>query len=304
MAGEDKRNRIVMINSFKGGAGKTTASLCRCVYEYREKRYHNIYYVDLDILGTGVNYVLSLKEQEGYYNDADGVNNRNFSQKVQKIIDGDENILFYAAPLNPISRIKQSYGGQDRLRSHPDVEKGIFGQKVKELIDLILESNRKRNNLIVLDCAPGISYVEERILDDLYDMEKDGGKDVCVEEIYVTTPDSSHIQKTVDSLNGWSAYLRQHNRTITVLINDLFDCEGMHKRCEGESHPNFHFIREKIIDKVLEDLEIPAVKILYKEYSEDLLKGSIIKNEIKLVNRKDIFDSWPKQKDENDEAGK
>ena len=294
MAGENKRNRIVMINSFKGGAGKTTVSLCRCVHEYREKRYHNIYYVDLDILGTGVNYVLSLKEQGGYYNDADGVNNRNFYQKVQKIVDGDENVLFYAAPLNPISRIKQSYGGQDRLRSHPDVEKGIFGQNVKKLINLILEGNRKWNNLIVLDCAPGISYVEESILEDLYDMEKDGGKDVCVEEIYVTTPDSSHIQKTVDSLNGWSAYLRQHNRTITVLINDLFDCEGMHQRCEGESHPNFHFIREKIIDKVREDLEIPAVKILYKEYSEDLLKGSIIKNEIKLVNRMDIFDSWPK----------
>ena len=303
MAGEDKKNRIVMINSFKGGAGKTTVSLCRCVYEYREKHYHNIYYVDLDILGTGVNYVLSLKKQRGYYNDADGVNNQNFSQKVQKVLR-DDYASFYAAPLNPISRIKQSYGGQDRLRSHPDVEKGIFGQNVKQLIDLILKGSRKWNNLIVLDCAPGISYVEESILDNLYDLEDNDRKDVCVEEIYVTTPDSSHIQKTVDSLNGWSAYLRQNNRTITVLINDLFDCEGMHKRGEGESKPNFHFIRDKIIDKVRKNLEIPAVRILYKEYSEDLLKGSIIENEIKLVNKKDFFDSWPKQKDEDDEVGR
>lgn len=301
MAREDKKNRIVMINSFKGGAGKTTVSLCRCVHEYKEKHYHNIYYVDLDILGTGVNYVLSLEEQGGYYNDADGVNNQNFSQKVQRVLDGAS---FYAAPLNPISRIKQSYGGQDRLRSHPDVERGFFGQNVKQLVNLILEGSHKWNNLIVLDCAPGISYVEESILDDLYDLEKDDRKDVCVEEIYVTTPDSSHIQKTVDSLNGWKAYLRQHNRTITVLINDLFDCEGMHKRCEEESNPSFHFIRDEIIDKVQRDLEIPAVKILYKEYSEDLLKGSIIQNEIKLVNRMDIFDSWPKQKDEDDEVGR
>lgn len=44
MAGEKKDNKIVMVNSFKGGAGKTTAALCRCVSEYKEKTYQNIYY--------------------------------------------------------------------------------------------------------------------------------------------------------------------------------------------------------------------------------------------------------------------
>ena len=65
--GSHDGNRIVMINSFKGGAGKTTAALCRCVSEYYESTNHNIYYVDMDILGTGVDYVLSLEKQKIYY---------------------------------------------------------------------------------------------------------------------------------------------------------------------------------------------------------------------------------------------
>ena len=192
MAGEEKDNKIVMVNSFKGGAGKTTAALCRCVSEYKEKIYQNIYYVDLDILGTGVEYILSLKEQTLYYNDVDDGKRNRLQNKVQEIMRSGGSCL-YAAVLNPLSRLKEAYGSQDRLRSHPDVERGVFRKKVKELLNQML--NMKGKNLIVLDCAPGISYTEECILADIYRMRDNAKKNVDVEEIYITTPDASHIKK-------------------------------------------------------------------------------------------------------------
>lgn len=293
---EGKNNKIVMINSFKGGAGKTTVALCRCVSEYKEKFHHNIFYVDMDILGTGVNYILSLENQNVYYNDIDDTDKCKLPQKVQQIMwDEKKGNRFYVAVLNPLSRIKQSYGGQDRLRAHPDVERGMFRKKVKEMINQIV--NCGGNNLIVLDCAPGISYMEENILEDLYQLEQNDKKSVYVEEIYVTTPDASHIRKTVDNLNECSSYLRQHNREVTVLINDLYNCEGMDKRCREEKSEDFLFKREDVIQIIQNDLNLYAVKILYKPYNEDILKGSIIKNEIKLINKMDCFYTWPRERD-------
>lgn len=284
-------NQIVMINSFKGGAGKTTAALCRCVFEYKELTNHNIYYVDMDILGTGVDYVLSLEKQKTYYNDAE--KEHRLSQKVQEIVRNEKNgNRFYAAVLNPVSRIKQTYGGQDRLRAHPDVERGVFRQKVKTLINQILVCREK--NLIVLDCAPGVTYMEESLLEDFYQMEKNSRKKVSVEEIFVTTPDASHIRKTIESLNSCAAYLIQHNKTATVFINDVFNCEGMSRKEKDEGGQNFVFSRQKIVEDMKEELEAP-VKILYQPYSEPLLKGSIIRNEVKLKNRMDDYYVWPKE---------
>lgn len=298
MTAEESANRIVMINSFKGGAGKTTAALCRCVTEYRERRYSNVYYVDMDILGTGMEYTLSVSQGEGrkYYNDIEESTYK-LSQKVQLIQQDENGNRFYVALLNPLSRIRRSYGGQDRLRSHPDVEGGVFRDKVLTLIRQVLKCSE--NSLIVLDCAPGVSYVEQRILDELYKIEKDKKQKVTVEEIYVTTPDASHIRKTVDNLNEYSAYLQQHNRTVTVLLNDVFNCEGMARRVENESEPNFIFRREDVISHVKSMIKVHSFKILYKEYSEDLLRGSIIRNEAKLANRFDDYDSWPQKQDED-----
>ena len=291
MTGEGKDNRIVMINSFKGGAGKTTAALCRCISEYKGNTFQNIYYVDLDILGTGVEYVLSLEKQETYYNDVDDRKNSKLQDKVQKIdLKGKNN--FYAAVLNPVSRRKESYSGQDRLRSHPDVERGIFRYKVRSLLNQILSGKGK--NLIVLDCAPGISYTEECILADIYKMRDNEKKSVEVEEVYVTTPDASHIRKTVESLNEYCAYLKKDKRTVTILVNDSFDCEGMDKReKEGDEEQYFFFNKQEIIKEIEGLLQVPVLKIFYLPYKEDLLKKSILKNEVKLANRSDNYNVWP-----------
>lgn len=292
MTAGESPNRIVMINSFKGGSGKTTAALCRCVTEYREKQYRSVYYIDMDILGTGMDYTLSINHQEGqkYYNDIEESNYK-LSQKVQLLQQDGEGNCFFAAALNPLSRIRQSYEGQDRLRSHPDVEGGIFRNKVIKLINQIMKCGEK--NLIVLDCAPGISYVEQGILDDLFKIEKNKKQETVVEEVYVTTPDASHIRKTIDNLNECSACLRQYNRTVTVLLNDLFDCEGMARRAGDETKPNFIFRRDDVLEYVAQELEVHSFEILYKAYSEDLLRGSIIRNEARLINRFDAYDSWP-----------
>lgn len=292
---EEKRkdNHVVVINSFKGGAGKTTAALCRCVSEYKEASNHNIYYVDLDILGTGVEYVLSLKEQKRYYNDLGG--EQKLEQKVQEIMrDERMNNRFFAAVLNPISRIKQTYGGQDRLRSHPDVEQGVFRMKVKTLINQILDC--KGQNLIVMDCAPGISYMEENILEELYRIAKNPRKKLSVEEIFVTTPDSAHIQKTINNLNACAAYLMHHAQRVTLLVNDIFNCEGIERKSRKEGKDDFVFSRQMIMDYLKGEVK-PPVDYLYMPYSEVLLKQNVIKNEAKLINVQDDYYAWPKYQD-------
>lgn len=59
----------------------------------------------------------------------------------------------------------------------------------------------------------------------------------------------------------------------------------------------FFFKREDVIQIIQNDLNLYAVKILYKPYNEDILKGSIIKNEIKLINKMDCFYTWPRERD-------
>lgn len=125
-------------------------------------------------------------------------------------------------------------------------------------------------------------------------LEKNNKRGVSVEEIYVITPDSSHMRKAVDNLNQCSAYMRLHKRKITVLVNDLYDCEGIDKRCREIGAENFHFKKEDVIHMLYNDLNLHEVRILYQPYYEDILKVSIIKNEIKLINRMDYFYVWPK----------
>ena len=241
-------------------------------------------------------YVFSLEKQEVYYNDLDDGKNSRLQEKVKKInLEGKNH--FFAAILNPVSRRKESYSGQDRLRSCPDVERGIFQNKVKKLLNQIL--NGKGKNLIVLDCAPGISYTEECILADIYAMRDNDKKSVEVEEIYVTTPDASHIRKTAESLNEYAAYLKKGNRTVTILINDLFDCEGMCQR-EREEDEEIRFVYKKqdIIREIESIFHVPSLKIFYLPYNENLLKKSIIKNEAKLANNgADDYNVWPTEEE-------
>ena len=46
-----KQNEIIIVNSFKGGAGKTTLALTHCINDlFHEQKYENVIYIDLDIL--------------------------------------------------------------------------------------------------------------------------------------------------------------------------------------------------------------------------------------------------------------
>ena len=61
---DKKKNKIIMVNSFKGGTGKTSVALAQCVHNWRTKNtYDNIYFLDIDRLGTSLAYIL-LPESE------------------------------------------------------------------------------------------------------------------------------------------------------------------------------------------------------------------------------------------------
>ena len=52
------RSKIIFVNSFKGGAGKTTLSLMHCITGlFSSSVYENVIYMDLAILGTATSYL-------------------------------------------------------------------------------------------------------------------------------------------------------------------------------------------------------------------------------------------------------
>lgn len=52
------RNKILFVNSFKGGAGKTTLSLMHCISNlFDGNDFDNVIYMDLDRLGTATSYL-------------------------------------------------------------------------------------------------------------------------------------------------------------------------------------------------------------------------------------------------------
>ena len=55
-----KKNKLIMVNSFKGGTGKTSVALSHCIYNWKMgvkedgENYRDIYFVDIDRLGTSL----------------------------------------------------------------------------------------------------------------------------------------------------------------------------------------------------------------------------------------------------------
>lgn len=67
----------------------------------------------------------------------------------------------------------------------------------------------------------------------------------------------------------------------------------MDKREEGgDEDQHFLFKKQEIIKEIEKLLHVPVLKIFYLSYKEDLLKKSILKNEVKLMNRSDDYSVW------------
>lgn len=218
-----KKNNIVFINSFKGGTGKTSISLSLCVSaalnNKNRKQYSKIFYFDIDILGTGSSYKLFPEGIEDicFFDDYSKKIWHKFSKEISLGTDGEKGV-FYALCINPNLRIKKINYENTAIKVNTSKEQ-LF---ISSVIDFIEESSKEKvgdPNLYILDCSPGFNKIERQLISKL------GGKPgFDVKEVFVTSYDSSHVEKTVECLKEYFSMkqnLKIPKKTMRIPIKNL-----------------------------------------------------------------------------------
>ena len=87
--GKSTENKIIMVNSFKGGTRKTSVALANCVHSCTQDGfYKNIYFIDIDRWGTSMSYALFPDEIKPRY--FDEYEERYYDRVCNKILEDKE----------------------------------------------------------------------------------------------------------------------------------------------------------------------------------------------------------------------
>lgn len=282
---DKKKNKIIMVNSFKGGTGKTSVALAQCVHNWRTKNtYDNIYFLDIDRLGTSLAYTLLPEGEKVSIHYFDEYPEKSYDKVCNEVrLDEDSDSNLFAVLLNPVARRRQDYDIHGRMQQHEIVGNSIFMENLLSFMDKCV--GQKGKNLFVLDCSPGLSDMEKNLLSEFYMRKKDW--DTSIEEIYVTTFDSSQIKKTIECLNDYRDILhRDDGREVSIVLNDVHNC----RRLAADSEGAFIFDWKDTAQYILRNLtDNKCVRIRFRKFEEDQLRASIIKNERYLANNTDAY---------------
>lgn len=280
--GKSTKNKIIMVNSFKGGTGKTSVALANCVHNCTQNDlYKNIFFIDIDRYGTSMSYALFPDETNPKY--FDEYEERYYEKVCNKILeDKDKGTVLYAVLLNPVANRRQDYDTHGCFCQHADISGSIFLQDLLSFLNKCI--SHEINNLFVIDCSPGLTDMERSLLNEFYGMRQDGQISE-IEELYVTTFDASQIRKTVECLNDARDILKRGDRNVSIVLNDLHNWEMI--SLDYDDHKfNWKKDAENIL-KALKDKEF--VKIRYKEFEPDQVNASMIGYQKKLIDNSDAF---------------
>lgn len=287
--------KIIMVNSFKGGTGKTSVALSHCLYEWKRSNergenediyYDNIFFVDIDRLGTSMSYYLFPDEGKPpvYFEKYVKKEAAQVCNKVD-LSGGNNHSELYAVLLNPVANRRQDYSIHGRMQQHTRVYDTMFLEDILLFIEECTQMGK--NCLFVIDCSPGLSEMECHLLDKFY-MMKEKLKNNCsleVEELYITTFENGQIQKTIECLNDSSDLLFREGREVSIVLNDVQNCIGASKG-DGTFHVEWEEIAKNIL-KQLQDKD--SMKIRYKKYQEKQMKAGIVGNVQSLDNTIDAY---------------
>lgn len=280
--GKSTENKIIMVNSFKGGTGKTSVALANCVHNCTQNEfYKNIFFIDIDRLGTSMSYVLFPDKMKPNY--FDEYEERYYERVCNKILENKaKDTVLYAVLLNPVVNRRQDYDIHGRFWQHPDINGSIF---LHDLISFLKKCmSRDISNLFVIDCSPGLTDMERCLLNEFYNMRQNGEVSE-IEELYVTTFDASQIRKTVECLNDAKDFLKRGDRNASIILNDLHNWEAISK-----DYDDHKFDWKKDAENILKDLKDKnCMKIRYKEFEPDQVNASMVGYQKKLIDNSDAF---------------
>lgn len=280
-----EKGRIIFVNSFKGGAGKTTFSLMHCISGlfhragYQNSHYKNVIYMDLDILGTGTCYLFDeerLTEDKSFGRTGEPM-------KVPLSIGRQESIL-YVAYLEPKLKMRAAFG-EKHFVSHQTIAVDILEKKVTDFIKKRFQQTPE--TLLVVDCAPGFSELEQRVLEFCYELAVKNA--ILVEENYVTTLDAAHIRKCIESMNDIDVSFgcRKKFRSVHVVINDMQNYVRYVKEVEEVSDSEEHI--ESIAQEIRNRLGNAGVRLHFWRYSQDMALRNVFTREQKVENHAEDY---------------
>lgn len=272
----EKQKKIIFVNSFKGGTGKTTLSLSHCVDAlFHTKEYENVIYLDLDVLGTATEYLF----EEGKLPSEESFDKTSKLKKI-KLKSGSEVGILYVGYLSPEMKNSSMYGEACFIH-HQGIAEEIF---IKRVLDFIEEQmNKDMDSLIVLDCAPGFAETEQKILDSCY--RKASKMGVKIDEEYLVTLDSAHVKKCIQCLKDNMMTIETTNRSICMVVNDVQNfCDYLKENGRNEND---------VLDGIMKQIysETSKMNMAYRlwKYSQDIAVNSIYTMRTSFENQVDVY---------------
>lgn len=282
--------KIIFVNSFKGGAGKTSFSLANCINAlFHNKIYDNVIYLDLDILGTATGYLF----KEEYFSEEKCFDKTGKTVRVELTLDPKkESEYLHIGYLSPRLKNRSMYGEPSFIH-HQELEKEILFNRA---IDFIQGRMRQElSTLIVVDCAPGFPELEQKILRKCHEIAQD--KEVDLEEKYLVTLDDMHAKKCFQCLRDSQNYVDYGNRTMTLIINDMQNYYGYLKDRGEDAGERFNTIIEKM-ESEIRDL---GMNFRLWKYSQDIAVHSVYTQRSSIENNlndylftRDNYMEWEK----------
>lgn len=275
--GEQKK--IIFVNSFKGGTGKTTLSLAHCIDDlFHVHAYENVIYLDLDILGTATSYLF----EEGKLPEEKSFDKTGETQEIElKSKSTGEIGTLHTGYLSAEMKKSSNYG-EPYFLHHQKVLEEIFIKRITDFIDDRVKENV--SSLIVVDCAPGFGEIEQRVLADCYKKKR-----AEIEEEYLVTLDSAHVKKCIQALIEHDAAAEITKRNICMVVNDVQNYCGY---LIGEGSDDME-VMDEIMQQIYDKVSVKSSKwnmtFRFWKYAQEIAAKSVYTKSTYLENHVDDY---------------
>lgn len=280
---EKNQNEIIVVNSFKGGAGKTTLALTHCIDDlFHGRKYENVIYMDLDILGTATSSLFDkdkLPLEKSFHHTGKAV-------EVPLTYEG-ENKSLHVVYLSSELKAQSTYGGLYYINHQELAQKRLLDDIVSYVKDIV---ERRKGNLIVFDCAPGFSRMEQELLKACYSMKL--AQKAEVREEYVATLDSAHIEKCIGCIrDSWNTLLPHPEfRKVRLTLNDIQNFyQHVSNDAKADADQTLREMAEEIQVRLQREDGIQNTEIYFWRYSQEIAMRSIFRHQWFVENQIDSY---------------